>query len=96
MTLPRNRAASAVDEPVKLWLSNAEPFAWDAPQQQSREQPSDWRGSQQVPLGYAMQTQPWAVRFHDHQLEEYFQSRRAAGELTPFFAVGTNTLRDPV
>jgi len=97
MTLSRSRAAAAVNEPVKLWLSNAEPFACDAPQQQldGREQPSGSRGSRQMSPGYAMQTQPWAVRFYDHQLENYFQSRRAAGKLTPFFAIATNTLQNP-
>ena len=75
--------AAAVDGPVASWLSDAEPFACDTLQQEldGRAQPSEWRGSRQTSHGYALQTQPWAVRFHDHQLEEYFQSRRAAGKL---------------
>ena len=83
MTQSTNRAGT-ITEPVSAWLSTAEPAAWpsslDGSQtDQQLQHQAPWQG----PRSYAVQTQPWALRFCDRDLEEFFQRRRAAGESKP-------------
>ena len=72
-------------EPPAPFPSNGEPFAWQAAQaetQTTAQLQARPQGTVLRPIqhGYAIQTQPWALRFRDPQFEDTFQIRRAAGE----------------